>query len=378
MRPSPLQVFRKLEQELLDGEIHAAYTFCGEESYLVQEACRALTERLVPPEAREWDLDHLSAAEIDPQDLVSAAMTLPMLGTRRVLLVADMEKTRPEGLAVWQRYLRNPSSSTVVVFSLPGHSLGEEREEGESPSTPAGEGLSAKGKRGIRLADLLRKFTAVYEFDALNDQEAVGWVVERMTREQKRISPHAAQLLVDQVGTDLHALENEIQKLALRALERDEVGMEEVEDVVVGQRGFTVYHLRDAIAEQDLARSLRILRRVLELGVPESVVLNSLVEHFMTAALASGLVKQGAPDQRIAEVIDPKYRRDWIARKYRRFLSLYDKPEGRLERALEALAKADLALKLSYQTRRRILELLVYCLVKDRPAEVLEVPAEID
>ncbi|MDZ7374053.1 MAG: DNA polymerase III subunit delta [candidate division KSB1 bacterium] len=382
MRDGSLEVFRQFEEQLRAGRFASAYTLCGEERFLVEQATRELVEYLVPPEARDWDLERISAAEADAQDIVSSAMTWPMVAERRLLVVTDLDKTKPSGLAVWHQYLQRPSASTVVVFPLPGirlaaRGLSREEAEQEGPGEKKKE-AEARAKRGLSLPVVLQRYTRVVEFAAVSESEAVYWVTERAARIRKKILPEAAQLLVAQVGPDLQALENEMEKLALRVGEEELITAEHVEDVVVGQRGFTVFHLRDAVAEQDLTRSLTILRRLLELGVPEGLILNALVDLFVQGCQVSGLARRGATDAQIAAEVDPKYKREWMVRRLRRFASLYDKPAGRWERALEALGKADLALKLSYQTKRRILELLVYCLVKDRPSEVLEVPEEVE
>ena len=358
MRASALDIYRELERKLEQGEIAPAYTLCGDEHQLVERATRLVVERVVPEEERDWNYDKVSAAEVEAQDLVSSAMTYPMFGERRVLVVTDFDRTPAEQVEAWDRYLRNPAASTVVVFPLPGVRLIGENKRGEKATLA-----------------MLRRATKVVQFPSLYDQEATALVVEEIGRRGKRIPWEAAQLLVAQAGTSLHVLENEIEKLLLAAGEREEITAEDVEDVVVGQRGFSLYQLRDALGQQDLVGSLAILRRLLELGTAPEAILNAIAQHVLNMAEVAGLVRRGASDEEIAASLGLGRNQAWIGRKYRSFTRAYLRPdESRLERAIEAVGKADLALKMSYQDKRRILELLVYSLTKDAPTEVLEVP----
>ena len=74
--------FDALLRALKHGDPDPVYYLHGEEDVLKDEAIRALVDRAVPPEGRDFNLESRSAAGLDPEALHALLNTLPMLAAR--------------------------------------------------------------------------------------------------------------------------------------------------------------------------------------------------------------------------------------------------------------------------------------------------------
>ena len=73
------------------GELAPVYYLFGSEDILKEEASRAILERALEPHERDFNLDQRSAQGLDPEELHALVNTLPMMATRRVVVIRDIE-----------------------------------------------------------------------------------------------------------------------------------------------------------------------------------------------------------------------------------------------------------------------------------------------
>ncbi len=347
-------------KELEAGKLAPIYVFGGSELYLIQHATDEIVKRLLPEEARDLNLDRVSLRDWDVKRIITAVLTYPMMAKRRVVVVEDAEELPPQSVDVWSRYVERPSPTGCVILQARGVQLGDRGDKRFRPFWKSPNALC-------------------YEFTPLFDSEAVRWVLERVKAQGRTIQPEAAQLLVAEVGTDLSALANEIEKLLLGVPEDGSLGVEHVRRIVVGARGYSFYDLQDAISDADLSKSLLIVDRLLELGAKDTAIVFHLANFYRQVAVMWQLMRRGASDAEALDTLGLSPKQQFVLRKLRRYVPKVATSEERLERAFDALLKAEIALKSSAGKRdsRRIVELLVYCLVKDVSADVLSTPEPV-
>ncbi|MCH6567384.1 MAG: hypothetical protein IH801_03345, partial [Nitrospinae bacterium] len=116
----------QLGRELKAGTHRPAYLVSGPDTYLAEEALRALLESLLPPEERELGLIRLYADQVEVEEVLDEARTIPFFGSRRLVVVRQVE--------AWQG-----------LFSPPRRAASSEEpvEEKSSEETKAGGQLDA-------------------------------------------------------------------------------------------------------------------------------------------------------------------------------------------------------------------------------------------
>jgi DNA polymerase-3 subunit delta len=266
--------FDALLRSLKQGTPDPVYYLHGEEDVLKDEAVRALIERAVDPAARDFNVDHRAAADLDPEAFHTLVNTPPMLAARRAVVIRGLEQVRKTAKVRQEllRYLESPNPTTVLVLV---------HGSGEPPD-----------------AELARRATAV-GVEPLPPARVERWMAHRARQIGLTLAPDAAELLLGMVGGDLSVLARELEKLAPlaagRAVTRDEVA------ALVGvRRGETLQDLVDAALERRGAAAARLVERVLEqAGMSGVRVLGALGTGLIGTALARAELDRGTAGARL-------------------------------------------------------------------------------
>ncbi|HEX6966610.1 MAG TPA: DNA polymerase III subunit delta [Gemmatimonadaceae bacterium] len=333
MPPAPDRAFWK---SLQARSFESVYYLYGEDDFLKEHAVRQLIASAVDPATRDFNLDVRSAAELDAETLSSLVSTPPMMAERRVVVIRDVAALKKDARAALDRYLeraaRTSAQSADIVLVL-----------------VASGGEKAKVDRTLEHVGL------AVEFQPLTGDRVPKWIAHHVSTELGgSITPEAAELLQNAVGSDLPALAAELDKL-VSYTSGAEIGDEAVSAVVGVRRGETLGDFLDSVAARDAARALAMLHHVLEqpktTGVSIVMALTT-----QTLALAWGEVlrrERGTPPARLEgeffallKSASSAYTgRAWgeAVKAWARAVDRWD--AASLDAALAALLAADIALK---------------------------------
>ena len=235
----PTRTFDALLRSLPKGELAPVYYLYGPEDILKEEAVQAILERALDPALRDFNLDQRSAAQLDPETLLSLCTTLPMMAERRAVVLREVEgwKRKPKTRAAFLRYLERPAAETVVVLV--------QSSTEETPDTELARGACA------------------VECDPLPADRACRWVLHRAGRLGVALEAAAAQHLLAATGGDLGGAASELEKL--RALPSDGPFTAEQVGALVGVRhGETLYDWRDAVLDGSAGPAARMTGPLLD------------------------------------------------------------------------------------------------------------------
>ena len=228
----------QLRRALAKAPPAAAYYVHGDEGILKDEAQALILDTALEPSLRDFNLDILSAQQVDPEGLVAVCSSLPMMAERRVVVLRDVEswkkKTKAKQAAV--AYLQRPAPETVLVLVQGG--------DGE-------------------VDDDLAALCVAVNCAALTGDALDEWLDARMAAVAITITPDAREHLIRATGGELGLLAAEVAKLSgltsTGPIDRDTVSS------LVGIRfGETPDDWRDAVLRDDLAAAIRLVPRLLE------------------------------------------------------------------------------------------------------------------
>lgn len=221
----------------LAREVAPAYYLHGSEVLLKDEALATLLDHLLDPATRDFNLDVVSAQQVEPDQLASLCATLPMMAERRVVVLKDVEawkrKTRAKLAAV--EYLARPAPETVVII-VQGNDDEPDRE-------------IVQHAQPVDCAPLTG--------EALED-----WLDARLRSVEVELAPDAREHLLRATGGELGLLASETAKLTGLGggapIDRATVG------ALVGiHHGETADDWRDAVLNDDVAAATAMLPRIL-------------------------------------------------------------------------------------------------------------------
>jgi len=318
---------KTLRDALKRGSFDAAYYICGEDDFQKEDAMKQLTAAAVEPAVRDFNTEIRRAQETDAKSLDAALSALPMLADRRVLVIRDAGALKRDTRKILDRYLTNPAPDVMVLL------------------------VEATGGRTDR--DLAKTATLL-EFDFLTADRIPKWIAHCASTEfQMKITPEAAELLQSAVGTDLHQLVAELDKLASFAYGR-EIQESDVTAVVGVRRGETMADFLDEVASRNVSRALELLPHVLSQSKTTAVSLvMALTAQTIGLAWGKSRRNEGLSQNRLQSEYFGFLKQAGSAftgRPWGSAASAWAEAVDRwslesLDRALDALLDADIALK---------------------------------
>ena len=122
-----------------------------------------------------------------------------------------------------------------------------------------------------------KKAGRVFEFKKPYESKMPYWV-NWIARENKQfIEPQAAVLLLEKVGTDLHQLQMEMNKLSLYVGKKPKMEVADVKELLYSTRSHSVFELTAAIGNRKKAEALTLLDHLLLEGESEIFIFSMVV-----------------------------------------------------------------------------------------------------
>ncbi len=273
--------FEDLRREVEGGRIEPLYLFVGEEQYLQERALRLL-HNTVDEALRAFNVsvfsigsDNGNGSKTTAAMVIDAANQMPMMSSRRIVVVREFDKIKEDEQELVLTYLKNPAPTTTMVFQA----------------------VSPDKRRKLTAA--LMKTCAVVTFDLLDESRASRWAEERLKQRGCSIEPSALRLLIGLVGTGLTRLANELEKLAAYA-DGGAINSATVQELVPRASEHTSWELWDAINARDRKRALKLMERLLD-DSDALPILGSLASLYRRLLTGKELVEGGASSQEITK-----------------------------------------------------------------------------
>jgi DNA polymerase-3 subunit delta len=249
----------------------------GPEPFLLDDAVARLTRALFPGQT-ELSLvrEVLDARAAGAEGIVQAALTLPWLGDRRLVVARGVEGLTGKSAEPLAAYAKAPNPSTALV--LVADTL-LEASHWLMRAVPAGAVVAAPALSGRALATWLRTHAQVNGYELHAD---------------------AAALLVELSGDDLTQLVGEVEKAALAGgPDNRRVTVVEVRAVVGEHRLRHVFDLTRALSARDAAAALSLLESLLSAGEEPLSILGMLTREARATWQAAGALRAGRSPEEI-------------------------------------------------------------------------------
>ena len=260
------------------GQVGPMVLLHGPEPFLLDEAVARLSRALFPGQT-ELSLarEVLDARAAGAEAIVQAALTLPWLGDRRLVVARGADGLTAKAGEALTAYAKTPNPSTVLVL------LADSLLDGSHwllRALPPAAVVAAPAPAGRALAAWLRAHA-----------QSVGY----------ELREDAAGLLVELSGDDLTRLVGEVEKAALAGgPENRRVTVAEIRAVVGEHRLRHVFDLTRALSARDPAAALALLESLLNAGEEPLAVLGMLTREARATWQAADALRAGRAPEEIA------------------------------------------------------------------------------
>jgi len=299
--------FEDLARELAAGRLRPAYLLAGAEPLLRDDALDAIRRAALDGGPEEFDLDRLDAAGSDPAALRDAVQTLPVMASRRLVVLREPEASRGAGLtdALAELVAQSDDSASSVIVAVSARADARTR------------WVRAFGEARVDCDPPRRS------------SELVAFVRREAQRQGLKLERGAAELLAERIGPQLLLLRQELSKAGLLAGVGAPVKRAHVAAGTLDVAEQPIWQLTDAIGEGRAGDALAVLDKLLSGGAVPPIVLAALANHFRRLLrLRGGGALAGPP---------------FLRRKLESQAGRYS--ERRLVACLRAIQRTDLALK---------------------------------
>ena len=274
-----------LRTQIAAGETAPLYMLVGDDELEKAEVAAEFAD-MVDEGLRAFNVDRLYGGDIKVNDLVDATATLPMMAPRRVVIVLEAEKLlipKRESKAAdeeqerLEAFVKDPPPHATTVFVC---------------------GSVDRRRRAVRL---LLDEAQVVDCGTIGDEsDAERWVKTRAAKSGVALDAAGVRALVQRAGVDIVRLRAGIERLGLYAMGQERITPEDIRQAVpAGPEAQADFGISNAIGRNDVADALHELRLALDAGTMPVFVLGQL-----------RLAAERLPAHRMRQGIDALFRAD--------------------------------------------------------------------
>ena len=274
-----------LRKQTASGDTAPLYMLVGEDE-LEKSAVAGEFAEIVDEGLRPFNVDRFYGGDAKVDTVIEAARTLPMMAPRRIVIVLEAEKLlvpRRESQAAeaeqarLEQFLQDVPSHATVVFVC--GALDERR----------------------RVVKFLLKQAAVVDCGTISDAaDAERWVKRRAAKEGANLEPAAVAALVERAGINIGRLRAGLERVLLYTMGEATVTAKDVRQAVPAAPEAQVdFGIAKAIWRNDAADALRELGLALDAGAVPFILMGQL-----------RVAAEKLPAARLPEAIDAIFRAD--------------------------------------------------------------------
>lgn len=228
---------KQLVTNIKNGDIKPIYFLMGEEAYYIDKISSYIEKNVLAEEEKGFNQMVLYGRDITIDDIVSNAKRYPMMAERQVVIIKeaqDLSRT----IEKLVDYANNPQPTTVLVVNYKYKKIDKRK----------------------ALYKSIKKIGVVYESKKLYDNQVADWIRRVLSPNGYSISPKAAQMLVEFLGTDLSKINNELDKLKLIIPKDTQITPELIEENIGISKDYNNFELRKAIGERNILKAHQIAK----------------------------------------------------------------------------------------------------------------------
>lgn len=227
---------KQLVADIKNGNLKPIYFLMGEEPYYIDKISDFIEDNVLSEEEKGFNQMVLYGRDVSIEDIVSNAKRYPMMAERQVVIVKeaqDLSRTIEKLVT----YAENPQPTTVLVINYKYKKIDKRK----------------------ALYKALKKDNVVFESKKLYENQVAEWIRRTLSPKGYTISPKAAQMLVEFLGTDLSKINNELEKLQLIIKKETQITPELIEENIGISKDYNNFELRKAIGDKDHIKAYKIV-----------------------------------------------------------------------------------------------------------------------
>jgi len=212
------------------------YFLAGEESYYIDLLVNYIEENVLSAEEKAFNQIIVYGDDTTIPAIIDTARRFPMMASHQVVIVKEAQSLKKiDDLVI---YLEKPLLSTILVFSYKYKTL----------------------DKRTKLYKLLESHGVYLESVRIRDYLIPAWIERYLMTKGIKTDPSASAMLTEFLGTDLHKIVNELDKLIITLpLEKPVITISLIEKNIGISKDYNNFELMKAIGEKNVLKANMII-----------------------------------------------------------------------------------------------------------------------
>lgn len=259
----------------------------GAEAYLIEQKTKGIIQSVLDKDLPEFNLSSYDMRETEIEKSLDDAETLSFMGGKKVIVIKVAmfltgEKVKLEhDLDRFLTYIQNPVEDSVLILQVPHEKLDSRK----------------------KIVKALKKNAYMYEAKPLQYGVLTNWVDNQCAEQGITISESANLLLTQMVGSNLVALNQEINKLRLYVGHGGRVEDGHVLTLVSRSLETDIFLLLDRVVNKRLSEAVHILTDLFKQNEEPIKILALLASQFRRIYQVKTLKTKGLQDKAIISTL---------------------------------------------------------------------------
>ncbi len=211
------------------------YFLQGEESFFIDKISDYIEENILTEAEKAFNLSVLYGKETSVETIISTAKKYPMAASHNVVIVKEAQNL--SGIEKLQSYVEHPLDSTILVLNYKYKKIDKRK----------------------KFAVSIKKHGVLFESPRIYENQIPKWINEYLAGKAYKISPKAALMLVEFLGTHLEKIANELDKLTINVPPSEVISDKHIEEYIGISKDYNLFELQNALGTKNILKANKII-----------------------------------------------------------------------------------------------------------------------
>lgn len=212
------------------------YFLSGEEPYYIDLITEYIEENVLPEAERSFNQIVIYGDDTTVPSIIETSRRFPMMASHQVVIIKEAQSIRKiEDLAI---YVEKPLPSTILVINYKYKTL----------------------DKRTKFVKLLESHAVYFESAKLRDYQVPAWIDKFLMTRGIKSDPSASAMLTEYLGTDLHKIANELNKLIITLPKsKPYISASIIEKNIGISKDYNNFEFQKAIGEKNILKANMIV-----------------------------------------------------------------------------------------------------------------------
>jgi DNA polymerase III subunit delta len=228
--------YEEIISDLRNRIFKTVYFLAGEEPYYIDLITEYIQEKILSEDEKAFNQIILYGDDTNIASIIDTARRFPMMASHQVLIVKEAQSLKKiEDLII---YLEKPLLSTILVFSYKYKTI----------------------DKRTKLFKTLESHGVYFESPRIRDYLIPAWIERYLMVKGIKTDPSASAMLTEYLGTDLHKIVNELDKLIITLPQgKPFITTALIEKNIGISKDYNIFELQKAVGEKNILKANMIV-----------------------------------------------------------------------------------------------------------------------